>query len=709
MAHEPRQAFLMGISAYPEGIPQLPVTQQDVFEMKAALEESNYKVICCESDSGWVTKTPLLTFFLDAAHKAKKDATLVLFFSGHGVQYKGKDYLVPSDIELRYEEAFESSIQPIEQILNAIKGSLASRILFFICACREGVEWATKSIKELRPLQEKNLKRMQLTKLAVFFACESGKKAHYEKAKNGEAPFSLFTRAVTEVLSTSHPATTIKQVIEGLQPKLDALAEQYGKERQVVTPRIDHLSDDFLNFAICDSSVAPVSRGNPWLDAVTNARLWKYKKWLNDAELTGRANALQEKVCAITAKLHERWTVMAKTVPCDPWRDELLPCRIVRELGKLLSISEVNELFKPEEIALLVLSPFVREAMVADGVLAYFNEAAPYDLTTGGQSSTLRNRLETAHRLTPQLVRKAQRLADQGKEDKSRAVAMWLLYRALVRDPELWTNDGLGCKALRTIAAVVETFTDKLSKNLFSQNRLVNLARCLFTHTERLERGARLNALQNQCDLLCEDNDCTIREKMAAHILLIGGALAIDTRLGSDVLATHLGLSNEPDLAALHQALNEKAQWTGGHTFRSFKLTTYNAVMDFALREHIARGDELCIDLHQRIRDKEPNMDCLAGFPSSPDRRQTNPRKSRRRVRVYPAPHPLSPGCGQHPRIAHGQTALRRPFPGHPGALPERPGRLPLPPDAFALSRTHESAGPAVALDRTDYLYPGHG
>ena len=64
-----------------------------------------------------------------------------------------------------------------------------------------------------------------------MFACESGQYSQYVSDENG---FSLFTKALAEVIDPQYPATTLEQILKATQIKLNDLVQEYQKREQKI-------------------------------------------------------------------------------------------------------------------------------------------------------------------------------------------------------------------------------------------------------------------------------------------------------------------------------------------------------------------------------------------------------------------------------------------------------------------------------------------
>src|SRR5690242_8809749 len=104
-----RRALLIGVPEYQnKSIPDLPVVRRDVGNLELVLKRSGFDVrsqgIEDKFDSG---RSMIWTSLRQVCQNAKSGEILLLYFSGHGVHYQGKDYLVPSDAILDQPETFD--------------------------------------------------------------------------------------------------------------------------------------------------------------------------------------------------------------------------------------------------------------------------------------------------------------------------------------------------------------------------------------------------------------------------------------------------------------------------------------------------------------------------------------------------------------------------------------------------------------------------
>lgn len=70
-------------------------------------------------------------------HKLKSGGVGVVYYSGHGVQMDGENYLVPVDAELESRNEMKMTLINISSVLNTLKSTKASILLFIIDASRD--------------------------------------------------------------------------------------------------------------------------------------------------------------------------------------------------------------------------------------------------------------------------------------------------------------------------------------------------------------------------------------------------------------------------------------------------------------------------------------------------------------------------------------------------------------------------------------------
>jgi hypothetical protein len=134
-----RVALIVGNSKYPAaGDLKNPV--EDASSMQVALYRLNFNLIVGHdlTASGFRDKVSEFTKAITGADIA------LFFFAGHGVQYDGRNYLLPSDIKLKSRaDVVERSIL-LDKVLSDM-GRSAKASVTFLDACRDSPEWRGRS------------------------------------------------------------------------------------------------------------------------------------------------------------------------------------------------------------------------------------------------------------------------------------------------------------------------------------------------------------------------------------------------------------------------------------------------------------------------------------------------------------------------------------------------------------------------------------
>jgi len=231
-----RRAILLGVPRYrDDAVPPLPILQNDFRELREVLIQCGFAIEVHGVDDAATNdfrqglgRNDVTAQVSKAIRDARQGEHLLIFFSGHGVHYKGRDYLLPADFFLD-EKNFASYLVPLE-FTHELEDSHASHIVFAVDACREDFQMGRKAA-QIRWTRGK-VQRANGKMIATIFACQSGEYSRYVPGSEG---FSLFTRAFTHVLS-AQPSVDF---ISALQSELDRLASQHSKPKQTITVRAD--------------------------------------------------------------------------------------------------------------------------------------------------------------------------------------------------------------------------------------------------------------------------------------------------------------------------------------------------------------------------------------------------------------------------------------------------------------------------------------
>ena len=128
---EKRVALLIGNAAY-TAVPQLKNPPNDVALMKAAFEGAGFDKVMTAADVGRQGMVTLLRSFEDQASGAD---IAVVYYSGHGLEMNGENYLVPVDAQLASDRDVADETVTLARLMQATEGARQLRLVI-LDACR---------------------------------------------------------------------------------------------------------------------------------------------------------------------------------------------------------------------------------------------------------------------------------------------------------------------------------------------------------------------------------------------------------------------------------------------------------------------------------------------------------------------------------------------------------------------------------------------
>jgi hypothetical protein len=226
------RALLIGIPKYDSpAISDLPFIESDIVRLSESLHSCGYETqVIGTRHSQPATRGAVLGEVHAFCRTARQDETLLVTFSGHGVHLDGKDYLVPADATVA-DEIFTDLLVPVD-FARSVQASAAASILFFIDACREGVELGTMSAVALQRWSEGVIEHIERQNVGFIFSCTAGEVSRFVSAPDDQ--YSLFSRALADVLKPETSRQTFGDFRQRLQNRLDVLARNQQLPRQTV-------------------------------------------------------------------------------------------------------------------------------------------------------------------------------------------------------------------------------------------------------------------------------------------------------------------------------------------------------------------------------------------------------------------------------------------------------------------------------------------
>ena len=194
-----RVALVIGNNAYQNGS-QLRNPINDAKAVAAALKGAGFEVLVAE-DARLVAMEQKLLEFSRAAKGAK---AAWFYYSGHGAEVKGTNYLIPVDAAVQEEFQVKHKTLALDQVLSAMDNAGAPLKVVVLDCCRDnpfGKSWSRSGSKGLAQIGETPRGTI------IAFATAPGK-----TAADGSGQNSPYTSALVQALAS--PGLEVDQVFK---------------------------------------------------------------------------------------------------------------------------------------------------------------------------------------------------------------------------------------------------------------------------------------------------------------------------------------------------------------------------------------------------------------------------------------------------------------------------------------------------------------
>ncbi|MFB6946275.1 caspase family protein [Streptomyces sp. NPDC056237] len=630
-------ALLIGASDYRSGqgrgrFGSLEFIPAELDQLAAALRQRGFRqaeVAARGRDGlGEVNKSQVNGLVRDALERARVGDSLLIVLSGHGVRSGGQDYLVPEGVHPADNQT--QAYVPISGWADAVEKSEADSVIFLLDACREGVVEDSKSAATMsvRSPTELNWKIDRRRRVACVYACSGLEKSFWVGGSTGEdgtetPAFSLFTRAVTELVAEDGPQIMLTEFLKRVQDRVAELHTLYGKQgpAQTVDSRIISSAHEPGDVMVLPGVPGAEPAGHPehsyadhfWTGIVARHVAWE----LVPKPHPSAVESFRSHAAAIAARLAAENDRCEKAVRDDPWYDPTWAQRASASLTQWLtggpspeSRSHLTTL-SPAEAALLVLAPFVvhtAQTRLAAEHHAALVDDAPEFATFIGQFSRECRRMKQAERWkNAEAVRKIRwwlyrRWLAHRSESYQQAVVEPLLPAP---HPELppWVGEALGADRFTRLLNDL-----RLMPFAISGSASLSAPGLAAEHTVE-DASVRIRAVI----ALGDGEQHHARERLVATLLKTALACAVTVDALPGVVVQNLGFNGQVDLDELRTAL-QQTHWTteasgivlharSGHHAASLAVETYCTQVDRLLRDI---GDEAS---------RAPDLSPLKGLP----------------------------------------------------------------------------------------------
>jgi formylglycine-generating enzyme required for sulfatase activity/uncharacterized caspase-like protein len=123
-----RVALVIGNAAYP-GVAALRNPANDATDVAAKLRRLGFSVALKTN----VSQKEMLRALTDFGDKVQPGAEALFFYAGHGMQVRGRNYLIPVDAEIRTENAVSSEAVDVDQLLDKLAAARLSIVILDAC------------------------------------------------------------------------------------------------------------------------------------------------------------------------------------------------------------------------------------------------------------------------------------------------------------------------------------------------------------------------------------------------------------------------------------------------------------------------------------------------------------------------------------------------------------------------------------------------
>lgn len=142
------EALVMGNSDYPSG--RLYGPNNDADDISKALGEAGFNVTNKDKTKN-LNRAEMKSAINNFMSRLDKNSFAVIYFSGHGVEDKNENYLVPVDVDLESEEKSEDNLISLEWILKRLRQREARTKIIILDACRNvPMPWQNKGAPQRR-------------------------------------------------------------------------------------------------------------------------------------------------------------------------------------------------------------------------------------------------------------------------------------------------------------------------------------------------------------------------------------------------------------------------------------------------------------------------------------------------------------------------------------------------------------------------------
>jgi hypothetical protein len=126
-----RVALIIGNGDYAH-VPKLANATNDAKSLAAALTQSGFQSVTLKTD---LKREEVVTALSEFARVADSADWAVVYYSGHGIEYRGSNYIIPVDARLLVDRDIDLEAVDIGKVMNVVDGAKRLRLIV-LDACR---------------------------------------------------------------------------------------------------------------------------------------------------------------------------------------------------------------------------------------------------------------------------------------------------------------------------------------------------------------------------------------------------------------------------------------------------------------------------------------------------------------------------------------------------------------------------------------------
>jgi hypothetical protein len=506
-----RRALLLAISDY-DPLPPLPYVTRDIPRMRRALASAGFDPGAIEAigpgaeqgRSGVLTNTKLRSSIRQFLKNANIDDDLLLFLSGHGIEFQGRRIMLPPDYDLQEPQSPGDLIWD-GWISEQARGSAARSIIVLIDACRDGAHYelaADKSAGAAGALADRPLENAFNTGIdgpivAFLYSCSVGEQSGIDRL---DQSCSAFTRAMAEAFGMETGPSELLPLAEAAKIRLSTYSD--SRQTLVITGH-DGRAGAWRRLT---AKVDEAMRFRDRMDRSTWVKLVEQTELFRLVERSLGSFALQIRAVALRAE--EQVAEAAQTLPAQRWRDEAAWKRMLDRLHSTFLIRKQESPIRAEEAAILLAVPFVYETVLA----AVETRLSIADAIPDPETATSSGHMVAAWRNAwreSDAARMHSGLVIRGNHEAAEDQACWALVTFCHGTGELWDAQGGrphrsgwvldSLASLLSAAPFAEVMQDRRIPEILSMPRLMRLARLMFASFEDVTLDAAEDISTTRC------------------------------------------------------------------------------------------------------------------------------------------------------------------------------------------------------------------